>query len=80
MCGRYAAATTAADWVEEFEVVFEGCEEQRRLPSNQVGDAVAGEQPAAVGRGVNTADQPFFVSDQGTGAGGKLGQTFFFLE
>ena len=20
MCGRYAAATTAADWVEEFEV------------------------------------------------------------
>ena len=57
--------------VEDGYLVFERGEKQRRLAADELGDAVAGEEPAAVSGGIDAADEPFFVADDDAGAGGK---------
>ena len=57
--------------VEDLDGRFQGGEEERGLTPYQVGNPVAGQQPAPIDRGVGTADEPFLVPNDGPGAGGK---------
>lgn len=46
-------------------------QKEGRLAAHQIRDAVGAEEPATVGRWVGSADEPFFVTDNGTGTRGK---------
>ncbi|MFA7606288.1 MAG: hypothetical protein WCY08_06870 [Rhodocyclaceae bacterium] len=52
--------------VKDGNLIFERGEKQRRLAAYQFGDAIAGQEPASVGSGVDAADEPFFVADNDT--------------
>ncbi len=44
---------------------------QRRLVTNQVGNAVTGQEMSTIGGRVDATDEPFLVADDGARAGGK---------
>jgi len=57
--------------VEDGDCAFEGGEEEGGVATDKVGNAVTGEEVAAIGGGVDTADEPFFVTDFNAGSGGE---------
>lgn len=58
--------------VEDGDDLFQLGEEEGGAAADEVRDTVAGDQLAAVGRGIYSADEPFFVADFDAGSGGEL--------
>src|SRR5262245_47166571 len=63
--------------VQDLNGAFQGRQEQRGLPANQVRHAVAGQQASPITRRVYPAYEPFLIADDDTGSRRHRGACFY---